>query len=68
MAVLPFVDLTLISCNCASAIVFNMLLSVFYLGEKFVWQYDLFALLFIITGTVMIALTANTDPVSFTGP
>ena len=65
--VLPFVDLTLISCNCAVAIVANMIFAVKILDEKFVWQYDLTAMVLIIAGTLSILLLANREEETFTG-
>ena len=66
-AMLPFIDLTLVACNCATAIVANMLLSVFVLGEPFVWQYDATAILLIVAGTLTIALQSNTEQRNFSG-
>ena len=65
--VLPYVDLTLISCNAATAILTNMILSTKVLGEQFIWRYDLTAMFFITIGTITIVLQANTKPVSFSG-
>ena len=53
--VLPFVDLTLLACNAATAIIVNMLLATCILKEKFIWQYDLTALVLIATGSIIIA-------------
>ena len=65
--VLPFVDLTLISCNCATAIIANIILSTKVLGENFIWQYDLTAMMFIVAGTLAIIFQCNTEQKSFTG-
>ena len=54
--VLPHVDLTLISCNAATAILTNMILSTKVLGEQFIWQYDLTAMFFIAIGTITIVV------------
>ena len=64
--VLPFVDLTLLACNAATAIIVNMLLSTYILGEKFIWKYDLTAMLLIASGSIIIATQAHTDQVNFT--
>ena len=44
-----------------------MILSTYVLGEKFIWQYDLLAMFFLLTGAVSIAFQANTQPVELTG-
>ena len=59
--------MTLISCNAATAIIVNMILSTKVLGEQFVWKYDLTAMFFIAIGTITIVLQANTQPVVFSG-
>mmetsp|Transcript_15392 Transcript_15392/g.19448 ORF Transcript_15392/g.19448 Transcript_15392/m.19448 type:complete len:91 (-) Transcript_15392:929-1201(-) len=59
--IVPFCDLTLLACNAATAIIVNMLLSVNVLGEKFIWQYDLIAMLLIATGSVTIVMNAHTE-------
>lgn len=59
--VLPFIDLTLLACNAATAIIVNMLLATFILGEKFVWQYDLTAMVLIASGSIIIATQAHTE-------
>lgn len=64
--VLPHIDLTLISCNAATAIIVNMLLSIFILGEKFIPKYDLTAMFLITIGSVTIVIHANTEQVEFT--
>ena len=64
---LPFLDMTLIACNCATATIVNMVLSTQILKEKFIWKYDLTAMSLIALGCVMIAVNANTDQVSYNG-
>ena len=64
--VLPFVDLTLLACNAATAIIVNMLLATFILREKFIWQYDLTAMVLIATGSIVIATQVHTEQVDFT--
>ena len=44
-----------------------MILSTQVLGEAFVWQYDLTAMMFIVGGTVSIIFQANTEQRVFTG-
>ena len=64
--VLPFVDLTLLSCNAATAIIVNIILAVKVLNEKFIWQYDLSAMILISSGSIIIAFNAHTEQVDFT--
>ena len=59
--VLPFVDLTLLACNACTAIIVNMILSTRLLGEKFIWQYDVTAMILIAIGSISIVLNANTE-------
>ena len=60
-------DLTLLSCNAAVCIIVNVILSTKFLGEEFIWQYDLTAMLLIAAGFVMIVFKSHTEPVDFTG-
>lgn len=64
---LPFVDLTLLSANTAAAIVFNGVLSIWILKEKFVLRYDLPGMALIAAASITIALNAHKDQVSFSG-
>ena len=59
--VLPFVDLTLLACNACTAIIVNMILSTRLLGERFIWQYDVTAMILIAIGSISIVLNANTE-------
>ena len=59
--VLPYVDLTLLACNAATAIIVNMILSTRILGEEFICKYDLTAMIFIATGSIIIATQAHTE-------
>lgn len=43
-----------------------MILSTRILGETFIWQYDLIAMLLIATGSVTIVIHAHTEQVEFT--
>jgi hypothetical protein len=61
--IVPFCDLTLLSCNAATAIIANMILSTQVLGEKFVWQYDMLAMTLIAFGSVTIVINAHTEQV-----
>ena len=58
---LPYADLVLISTNAITAIVFNTFLSIKFLGEQFVWRYDVPALTLMALGGVVIVLCANTN-------
>lgn len=62
---LPWLDLTLVACNATLGIVFALILSVTVVKERFIWQYDFFALLCIITGCVTIVLNANKVEVKY---
>lgn len=64
--ILPYIDLTLISCNAATAIIVNIILSIKILDEKFIPKYDLTAVILIIAGSMTIVLHAHTEQVDFT--
>ena len=57
---LKYLDLTLLSANSAVSVAFAIILSTKILGEVFIWQYDLVALIFIVAGCTTIVLNANT--------
>ena len=63
---LPFCDLVLISTNSITAILFNTFLSIRYLGEKFVWKYDVPSFTLMGAGGLTIVLLASTDDKKFT--
>ena len=63
---LPFADLVLISTNSIAAIIFNTFLSIQYLGEKFIWKYDVPAFSFMGLGGVIIVMMAKTDDRKYT--
>ena len=63
---LCFADLTLIACNTSSAFLMNVGLSIKYLDEKFVWKYDMVAIILVMIGTIMIILLSNKDRQVFT--
>ena len=54
-----FADIVLLSFNAATAIVFQILLSIIFLKEVIIWRFDLPALTLIICGSCCIILTAN---------
>ena len=64
--ILPFVDLSLLSVNAATAIIVNIILAIRVLNEKFIWQYDLSAMILISSGSIIIAFNAHTEQVDFT--
>jgi hypothetical protein len=59
LAAIPYADLTLLSANSSMAIVLNIFLSISLFDEKFLWRYDLPAILFIISGSTIIVLISN---------
>ena len=66
VVVLPFVDLVILSAGTSIAIVMNTLLSVLYLGEKFVPRYDVTAFSLIIGGSLIICLISDYSETTFT--
>ena len=58
---IQFLHLTLIAANSANAIIASIVWSVTILGEKFIWQYDLTALVFISISCITIVLNANKE-------
>lgn len=66
ISLMPFLSLTLMGCNSAFAIMTSMVLSVWWLGERFVPKNDIPALLLISAGCATIVCTANTDAVEYT--
>ena len=64
---LPYADLVLISTNAITAIIFNTFLSIKYLGEQFIWRYDVPALSLMGLGGLVIVLLASTSETQF-GP
>ena len=59
VGVLPFIDLTLIACNSCVGIIASVILSTAVLGERFIPQYDLVAMVFIAMGCTTLVLNAN---------
>ena len=61
-----FADVVLLSFNAATAIVFQVILSMIFLKEKFICKFDLPALLLILAGSSCLILTANFTELPFT--
>ena len=59
--ILPYIDLTLLSCNAATAIIVNLILSIKILGEKFIPKYDLTAIAFILIGSMTIVSLSHSE-------
>lgn len=59
LCALPSADLVLLSANTATAILVNGLLAIYFLGEKFIFRYDLVAWFLIIAGNVLILLRSS---------
>ena len=57
---LPYADLILLSATSTLAILANLILSICIFEERFMWRYDLTAIVMIISGTMMIVFMANT--------
>ena len=64
--VLPYADLVLISTNSITAIAYNTFLSICFLGEKFIWKYDMPAFAFMGLGSITILFLASTSDKEFT--
>jgi len=58
--VMPYGDMTLFITTCSVAILFSGMLSIFLLGEKFIWQYDITACILICVGAGLTVLQMNT--------
>lgn len=63
---LQYLDLTLLAANTVNCVVAAVVLSTLILGEKFMWKYDLPALIFIATGCFLIVLGANKTETEYT--
>ena len=59
LAALPFADMVLLSQAWPISIVFNVFLSIKFLGEKFLWKYDLSALVLILLGCCLTINLSN---------
>ncbi len=64
--VLPFCDLVVLSTSTATSIVFNTVLSVYYLGERFDWRLDGPAFVLIIGGSLAIVFLSDYSDTSYT--
>ena len=65
VSMMPYLDLTMMGCNAAFAIGCSMVLSAFWLGERFVPLNDITALFFISAGCVTIVCNVSTDAKKF---
>lgn len=54
-----FVPLVVLAATNATAIVSGVLLSIFWLKEVFVWQYDVIGITIIVSGSVTMILLAD---------
>ena len=59
LVVIPYADLTLLAANASLAIIINMAFSMVLFDEKFVWRYDLPAMICIIGGSLSIVFLSN---------
>ena len=66
VAALPFCDLVVLSTNSSTGILFADILSIAYLGERFIWKYDGPAIFFLIVGSLAIVLLSNYDETTYT--
>ena len=66
MLILPYADLTLLSVNAVTQIVFASILSIVFLNEKWVMIYDLGSLIFITAGVITIVLLSNKEEQIYT--
>ena len=66
VAVLPFIDLVVLSTATALAICLNTVMAVWYLGEKFLLKYDIPAFSLIIGGSLAIVLWSDYSEKSYT--
>ena len=63
---IAFINVVLLSANAATAILVNALLSIYFLGEKFICKFDLLAWSLICAGNAMIISASLTDDRSYT--
>ena len=61
-----FIDLSLFACNSSYSIVIGLYLAYKYLGERFVPQYDITALILVLLGTFVIIFLSNKEQENFT--
>jgi hypothetical protein len=61
-----FLSLVVLSATNATAIVSGVLLSIFWLKEVFIWQFDVCAITLITMGSLAMILQADKQPDNFT--
>ena len=66
MVLLTYADLVLLSTNMITAIMFNTFLAIKFLGEKFLWRYDLPAFLLMACSAITIIFLADMEQKLFT--
>jgi len=62
---MPFCDLVLLSTLTAAGIVISEILSIKYLGEKFIFKYDMPSLALIILGCTTIVALSNQEETKY---
>ena len=66
VVLLTYADLVLLSTNMITAIMFNTFLAIKFLGEKFLWKYDLPAFILMAISAITIIFLANMEEKLFT--
>ena len=66
VAVLPFVDVVVLSTGTGISLICNTVLSIWFLGERFNLKYDLPAFILIIAGCATIVLLSQFDEIEYT--
>ena len=64
-AVMPFVDMVLLSTNTAAGILMSTLISIKFLKEKFICKYDLPSFILIVTGCTTIVVLSNKEETKY---
>ena len=65
IVVLPWLDLIVWSINCATSLLFTIILSALMLNEKFIVKYDLVCFIFITVGSIIILTLSNQEQQEF---
>ena len=65
LAILPFADITLLTSNTATGMLCAQIFAVLFLGEAYICRYDLTALIFIVSGSVLTVLQSDLTEKSF---
>ena len=65
--VLPYADITLLAANSPLAILMNLFLSIWLFGERWIWKYDMPAIVMIVSGTLIIVFLCNTKQQKYDG-